>query len=143
MKRKDSEIKKHSFCLGNISVNNMKKPGLNRYVYDFSLDYSTFDTSNIININKYLMKKQRMFGLIKTMFIRLLTIIVSASNHIKCVLLSNQIQSTLISLHPSEYSQELHNYLVAVNLGRCAGGCNTLDDLSNKVCVPILTLACF
>ena len=43
-KAKDSEIKRYSLCLGNISkdfsVNNMKKTGLNRYVYDFSVDYN-------------------------------------------------------------------------------------------------------
>ena len=52
-----------------------------------------------------------MFGLIKKMFIRLLTIIVSTFNHTKCVSLSNQkcmIQTTLINFHPNEYSQELH-----------------------------------
>ena len=26
-------------------------------MYDFSVDYKTFDTSNIIDIHKYLMKK--------------------------------------------------------------------------------------
>ena len=45
-----------------------------------------------------------------------------------------QTQPTLISLHPNEYSQELHYYPFAINLGRCAGSCNTLNDLSNKVC---------
>ena len=53
--------KKYSLCLGNISkyfsVNNMKKTGLNEYVYDFSVDYNVISTSNIINIHKYLMKK--------------------------------------------------------------------------------------
>ena len=48
-------------CLGNISkkfsVDNMKKTGLNGYIYDFSVDYNTIDTSNIIDIHKYLMKK--------------------------------------------------------------------------------------
>ena len=51
-----------------------------------------------------------MFSLIKKMFIKLLTGKVNASNHAKCVLLSNQkciIQPTLINLHPNEYSQEL------------------------------------
>ena len=47
-------------CLGNISggfsANNIKKTGLNEYVYDFSVDYRAFDTSNIINMHKYLMK---------------------------------------------------------------------------------------
>ena len=40
-------------------------------------------------------------------------VIVNASNHTKCVSLSNQncmAQSTLINLHPNEYSQELHYY---------------------------------
>ena len=47
--------------LGNISkdftANDMKKRGLNGYVYEFSVDYNIIDTSNIIDINKYLMKK--------------------------------------------------------------------------------------
>ena len=45
-------------------------------------------------------------------------------------------QSSLINLHPNEYSQEFHYYPFAVNLDRCVGSCNTLNDLSNKVCVP-------
>ena len=46
-----------------------------------------------------------MFGLIKKIFIGLLTSIVSPYNHVKCVLLSNQkymIQPTLIYLGPNE-----------------------------------------
>ena len=35
----------------------MRKTGLNRYIYKFSVDYNIIDTSNIIDINKYLMKK--------------------------------------------------------------------------------------
>ena len=46
------------------------------------------------------------------------------------------IQPTLINLHPNEYSQEFHYYPFAVKLGICAGSFNTLNDLSNKVCVP-------
>ena len=46
------------------------------------------------------------------------------------------IQPTLIKLHPNEYSQELHYYPFAVKLDRWVGSCNTLNDLSNKVCVP-------
>ena len=34
-----------------------KKTGLNGFVYNFSVGYSTFDTSNIIDIHKYLIKK--------------------------------------------------------------------------------------
>ena len=46
------------------------------------------------------------------------------------------IQPTLTNLHPNEYSEELHHYLFIVKLDRCVGSCNTLNDLSNKVCVP-------
>ena len=80
-----------------------------------------------------------MFGLIKKIFIGLLTGLLNGSNHIKCVLLSNQkceIQPTLINLHPNEYSQEFHYYPFAVKLDRFVGSCNTVNDLSNKVCVP-------
>ena len=60
-KTKDSEFKRHPLCLGNISkffsVNNMKKTGLNSHVYKFSVNYNIIDTSNIIDIQKYLMKK--------------------------------------------------------------------------------------
>ena len=56
-KAKDSEIKIYTLCLGNIpidfTVNNMKKKGLNGYVYTFSVDYNVIDTSNSINIYKY------------------------------------------------------------------------------------------
>ena len=48
-------------CLGNISrdfsANNMKKTILNGCLYDFSVDYKAFDMSNIIDIHKYLIKK--------------------------------------------------------------------------------------
>ena len=80
-----------------------------------------------------------MFGLIKKMFMGLLISIVNASNHTKCMSLSNQkcmIQPTLINLHPNECSQEFHYFSFAVILDRCVGRCNTFNDLSNKVCIP-------
>ena len=63
----------------------------------------------------------------------------STSNHTKCILLSNQkcmTQPNLISLHANEHIQEFHYYSFVVKLDRCVGSCNTLNDLSNKVCVP-------
>ena len=80
-----------------------------------------------------------MFGISKKMFMGSLISIVNASNHTKCISLSNQkyiIQSMLINLHPNEHSQEFHYYPFAVKLGRCFGSFNTLNDLSNKVYVP-------
>ena len=69
----------------------------------------------------------------------LLIFIVNASNHTKCLSLSNFkfiTQSTLINLHPNEYSQKCHCHPFATKLNRCVGNCNTLNDLCNKVCVP-------
>ena len=65
--------------------------------------------------------------------------IVSASNHIKCVLLSNQkcmTQPTLINLYPNECNWKLCYYPFAFNLDRSAWSWNTLDYISNRVCVP-------
>ena len=60
-KAKGSEIKTYPLCLGNISgdfsANKMEKTGLNGCVYDFSVGYRAFDTRNIIDIHKYLMRK--------------------------------------------------------------------------------------
>ena len=46
------------------------------------------------------------------------------------------IQPHLINLHPNEYSQEFYYYPFTVKLHKCVGSCNTLNDLSNKVCIP-------
>ena len=46
------------------------------------------------------------------------------------------MQDTLVNLDPNEYSQEFHFYPFVVKLDRCVEGCNTLNDLSNKLCVP-------
>ena len=73
------------------------------------------------------------------MFNVLSTNIVNASKHTKCLSSCNQkyeIQSTLINIHPNEYSQELHYHPFAVKLDKRVGSCSTLNDLSNKICVP-------
>ena len=60
-KAKDSKITAYALCLGNISkdwsVDNMKKTGLKGYVHDFSDDYDAIAVSDILDIHKYLMKK--------------------------------------------------------------------------------------
>ena len=63
-KVKDSEIVPYLLCLGNISKDwandNMKKTGFNGYIYDFSTDYNAINESDILDIHKYLMKKNNM-----------------------------------------------------------------------------------
>ena len=60
-KVKDSEIVASQLCLGNISkdwsTDNIKKTGFSGYVYDFSVHYDATDVDDILNIHKYLMKK--------------------------------------------------------------------------------------
>ena len=80
-----------------------------------------------------------MFGFIKKMFHGLLTSIINAPNHTKYIYLNNQQctnQPTHINLHPNESTQGLCYYPFAVTLDRYTGSCNTLNDLSNRVCVP-------
>ena len=47
--------------LGNISkdwsVDNMKKTGLNEYIYYFGVDYNAIIVADILDIHKYLIKK--------------------------------------------------------------------------------------
>ena len=85
-----------------------------------------------------------MFGFIKKVFIvsfnfsSSLANVVNFSDHKKCISLNSQPCMTrpiLIDLNPDKYSQGLHYYLFMVNLDRCNRSCNTLDDLSNRICV--------
>ena len=60
-KTKDSEIITAPICLENISrdfsVDNMKKTGLNGYVYNFSVDYDFIANDKMLDIHKYLTEK--------------------------------------------------------------------------------------
>ena len=58
---KDSEVVPNNLCLGNVSkdlsASNMKKTGFNGHFYDLSVDYDATDVDDILDIHKYLMKK--------------------------------------------------------------------------------------
>ena len=58
---KDSEVNAILLRLENISkdfsVNNIKKTEFYGYVYNFSVDYDVIAVDNILNIHKYLMKR--------------------------------------------------------------------------------------
>ena len=60
-KVKDSEIVATPLCVGNItkefSEGDTKKTGLSGYLYDFSDDYGAIAVADILDIYKYLMKK--------------------------------------------------------------------------------------
>ena len=58
---KDSEIITHPLFLGNISKDfpeiNIKKAGLNEYMWDFSVNFFNINVGAIQHIHKYLMTK--------------------------------------------------------------------------------------
>ena len=77
-KAKDSEIVATPLCLRNISkdwsVENMREIGLSGYVYDFSVDYDAIAVDDILDIHKYLMKKNdsviKCLSLLKSAFLK-------------------------------------------------------------------------
>ena len=62
--KKEDSKEATPLCLGNISKNwstdNLEDTGLNGYVYDFSVDYDAIAVDDILDIHKYLMKKNNM-----------------------------------------------------------------------------------
>ena len=60
-KAKDSDIVPYPLCLGGLSkdfeVGYMRASGLIGYVYNFSVDYGAIAVDDILDIHKYLMKK--------------------------------------------------------------------------------------
>ena len=112
----------------------MKETGLKGLVEFFSIGriwyfwYSYWffsinlvDTNDTLDTHKCLMKitwHKIMFGLIKDIFIELLSSIVNAFTHTKYVCLSKQIQPTIeiqpaiLNLHSDEYSQWFPYYLI-------------------------------
>ena len=60
----NSEIVATPLCLGNTSkdwtVDNIKKIGLNGYVYDFSADFDAIAVDDVLDIHTYLMKKNNL-----------------------------------------------------------------------------------
>ena len=60
-KTKDCETNPYKLCLGNISkdwsIDKTKNTGLKGCVFDFSVDYDYFSTSDILGVLKYLIEK--------------------------------------------------------------------------------------
>ena len=62
----------------------------------------------------------------------------NVSDHTKCISSSNHLcmdGPTLIDINPNEYNQELSYYSFMVNSDRCNGSCNTINDISGRICV--------
>ena len=108
-KAKDSQVRTYPLCFGNVSVDfsaiNMIKTGLDGSVCDFSVDYNITDTSKIIDIHKYLMKKhniKKCFDLLKVFVVAMLF---SRCNAFKCVSINTQeckIRPQIINANSNE-----------------------------------------
>ena len=100
LRAKDSEIVATPLCLGNIakdwSLDNTNDTGLNKYIYDFSVDYDIIAVDDILDIHKYLMEKSdmKMFGFIKKVFFTGLRILSSVNlltiTPLRCISMTNQ-----------------------------------------------------
>ena len=97
LKQKILKIAVYPLCLVNISkdwlVDNIKRNGLKGYVYGFRVDYDDTPVSDILDILKYLMKNNNMFGFIKKVFlveISFFSGITPSINSLKCVSMNNQ-----------------------------------------------------
>ena len=133
---KDSGINEIPLCLGNISkefsADNMKKRRLNRYVYDFSVDYDATVVDDILDIHKYLMKKicKNMFVFIKKRFFAAITFF--SCNALKCVSMNNhkcKLKTDIININSDE--PLFYPYSILVN--KCIGSCNNVNDSCAKL----------
>ena len=130
-KAKDSEIVANPLCLGNISedfsVANMKKIGLYGYVYDFSVDYRAIAVDDILDIQKYLMEKNKIIlkclDLLKNVFLIAMTFFGCNAvplNASECVTMNNQeckIRSGIINVNSNEPSF----YPFSISVNKCYG----------------------
>ena len=74
-----------------------------------------------------------MIRMIKKISTGLLIGLANTSIHTKCFSLKNQRFNHL--LYTNEFSQEFHYYLFKVKLDKSVGSFNSLNNLSNKICV--------
>ena len=60
--------------------------------------------------------------------------IINVSSYPTCISLNNN--PILTDLNPNQYNQGFCYYPFIVNLDRCNGSWNTLDDTTSRICVP-------
>ena len=150
VKAKDSEINAVPLCLGNISnnfsVDNMKKTELYGYIYDFSVGYDARTVDDILDIEKYLMKRMvyewsnsinKMFWFIKRIFITIVAFIrlngynVMNAVSLNCVSIRNQecrVRPVLININ----SIEPLSYPYSVGISKLSDSCKNINNLCAK-----------
>ena len=128
-KAKDSEIVATPLCVGNISkdfsVDDMKKTGLNGYVYNFRVDYDAIVINDILDIHKYVIKKSAFFS----NDINVLNV-----NSLECVSINNQVCKTRTKIIDVNSNEPVF-YPFSIKVYKCSGGCNNINDPYAKLCV--------
>ena len=120
----------------------MKKAGVKGYVYVFSVDYDDIAIADILDIHKYLMKKNwnsiKMFRFVNQIFISTVMFFVcnvSGVNSSKCMSMNNEeykIRPEIINIDSNE--SLFYPYNIKVNY--CSGSCNNINNPYSKLCIP-------
>ena len=121
-KPKDSEIVSNPLCLGKLSehfsLGNMEETGLYGLVYYFSVDYDAIAVDYILDINKYLVKKnnvKRCLDLLRKFFVAMSFF---SANALECVSMNNQeckIRTKIIDINNNEPTF----YPFSISLNKC------------------------
>ena len=135
------------------TVDNMERTGFNGYVYDFSVHYDAIIVDGVLDIQKYLMKKNNMIwkclGLLKKCFLQKLTILSNVNplnavplsaaplntTPLKCISMTNQECKARPQIF-NVNSGEPVVYPISIKTHKCSGICNNINDPYAKMCVP-------
>ena len=138
-KQKNLKWNHAQYFLRNISkhfaVNSMIKTGLDGYVYNFSVDYNIYDFSDIIDIYKYLMKKNIKYTLD---FLKIGCFGESLASNCKrplqCISLNKRPcqVTTLVNIN---FNKVIY-YLFTVSVNKFEGSFDTIYNSYARVCVP-------
>ena len=119
-----------------------KKTGFNGYVYDFSVDFDATDVDDILDIHKYLMKKNnivqmKIFGFVKKLFFVGLTILsdFANANLLSCISINNQECKTRPQVVKVNGDEPVF-FPFGIETSKCSGSCNNINYSYTKICVP-------
>ena len=135
-KAKESEIE-----VNPLSVSNMKKTGFYGSVFDFSVNYIVSTVHDILDIQKYLMKKNglyyKIFRFIKQVFIAAMAVFsfnVLSVNPLECVSLKNQECKARPKIISTNTNEPIF-YSFQIKISKCSGSCNNINSPYAKLCV--------
>ena len=109
----------------------MKKTGLNRYIYDFSVNYDAIAVDDILDIHSYLIKKNEIvqenaWFYEKVLFTGLAFLpILTGINSLSCISMNNQecrMRPQIVNVT----GDEPVFFPFSIKTSKCSGSCNNL-----------------